>query len=44
MVVKARGEVISPLDLGYFALFLGLRVNQLVIKRMRTEGFQAMDT
>jgi DNA-binding MarR family transcriptional regulator len=40
MVVKARGEVISQLDLGYLALFLGLRVNQLVMERMRAEGFQ----
>jgi len=28
------------LDLGYLSLFLGLRVNQLVMERMRAKGFQ----
>jgi DNA-binding MarR family transcriptional regulator len=38
MVVKSRPR--PELDLGYLALFLGMRVNQLVLERMRTEGFE----
>ena len=38
MVVKSRPG--PELDLGYLALFLGMRVNQLVLKRMRSAGFE----
>ena len=40
MVVKSTPAAEPPLDLGYLALFLGLRVNQLVMERMRAAGFQ----
>src|SRR5690349_16516773 len=40
MVVKSRPAESPRLDLGYLALFLGLRVNQLVMERMRAAGFQ----
>ena len=36
MVVKSR------LDLGYLALFLGMRVNQLVMERLRAAGFESV--
>jgi len=44
MVVNARTveterDTFAALDLGYVALFLGLRVNQLVMERMRARGF-----
>ena len=39
MVVKARSPA-PRLDLGYLALLLGLRVNQVVMERMRAAGFQ----
>jgi len=44
MVVESRGRGQAPvvpaqLDLGYVALFLGLRVNELVTSRMIKEGF-----
>jgi DNA-binding MarR family transcriptional regulator len=40
MVVKSTSEPPPALDLGYLALFLGLRINQLVAGRMRAAGFQ----
>jgi DNA-binding MarR family transcriptional regulator len=40
MVVKSTPAAAARLDLGYLALFLGLRVNQLVMERMRAAGFQ----
>lgn len=40
MVVKASPSLTPGLDLGYLSLFLGLRVNQLVMERMRAAGFQ----
>jgi DNA-binding MarR family transcriptional regulator len=44
MVVKSRAQNIDaggrPLDLGYVALFLGLRVNHIVMERMRSAGFE----
>lgn len=39
MVVKARAVDAGRLDLGYLAFFLGLRVNQLVLDRLRAAGF-----
>jgi len=39
MVVKSRGVSPPTLDLGYLALFLGLRVNQLVKERLHASGF-----
>jgi DNA-binding MarR family transcriptional regulator len=39
MVVKSRSEPLQ-LDLGYLALFLGLRFNQLVMERFRAMGLQ----
>ena len=40
MVVKTRVSLPPGLDLGYLSLFLGLRVNQLVMDRMRAAGCQ----
>ena|SRR5690242_16804652 len=40
MVVKASPSLTPGVDLGYLSLFLGLRVNQLVMERMRAAGFQ----
>jgi DNA-binding MarR family transcriptional regulator len=40
MVVKARSDLHTQLDLGYLALFLGLRVNQLVKERLQAAGFE----
>jgi DNA-binding MarR family transcriptional regulator len=40
MVVKARSELPAGLDLGYLALFLGLRVNQLVLEQLKGAGFK----
>ncbi len=40
MVVKSTPGRLPPLDLGYLALFLGLRVNQLVKERLHAAGFQ----
>jgi DNA-binding MarR family transcriptional regulator len=42
MVVKATPAAAPKLDLGYLALFFGLRVNQLVMERMRAAGFEAV--
>jgi len=43
MVVKSSEKTDAPLlpqlDLGYLALFLGLRVNELVMDRMAAAGF-----
>ncbi|HLJ47135.1 MAG TPA: MarR family transcriptional regulator [Bryobacteraceae bacterium] len=39
MVVESSGDVLSRLDLGYAALFLGLRVNELVVERLAAAGF-----
>ena len=38
MVVKSRLNASPELDLGYLGFFLGLRVNQLVMDRMRAAG------
>ena len=40
MVVKTKNALTSRLDLGYLSLFLGLRVNQLVMAKMRAAGFR----
>jgi DNA-binding MarR family transcriptional regulator len=40
MVVKASPSLPTGLDLGYLSLFLGLRVNQLVMERIRAGDFQ----
>jgi DNA-binding MarR family transcriptional regulator len=40
MVVKSRSDASPQLDLGHLGYFLGLRVNQLVMDRMRAAGFQ----
>ena len=42
MVVYSKAEMMPGLDLGHVALFLGLRVNQLVMERMRVRGFQSV--
>lgn len=43
MVVNSTEEVapvdLARLDLGYLGLFLGLRVNQLVLDRLRADGY-----
>ena len=43
MIVESRGRKVPvtpvQLDLGYVALFLGLRINELVASRMIQEGF-----
>lgn len=40
MVVNSSHEDPPPLDLGYLASFLGLRVNRLVMERVHASGFQ----
>jgi DNA-binding MarR family transcriptional regulator len=40
MVVKSKRVSLSDLDLGHLALFLGLRVNQLVMTQMASAGFK----
>lgn len=40
MVVKSRMIDLSQIDLAYLALFLGQRVNQLLVQRMIRAGFQ----
>jgi hypothetical protein len=40
MVVKSISNEPARLDLGYLALFLGLHVNRLVMKRVHAAGFQ----
>src|SRR5215831_8998182 len=40
MVVKARPPLPAGLDLGYLCLFLGLRVNQLVMEHLKAGGFK----
>jgi len=40
MVVKTSPSLTPGLDLAYLSLFLGLRVNQLVMEQMRATGFQ----
>ena len=40
MVVKRKNALPPHLDLGYLSLFLGLRVNQLVMAKMRAAGFR----
>ena len=42
MVVKTSRVTSSQLDLAYLALFLGLRVNELVMKRMAMAGFKGV--
>jgi DNA-binding MarR family transcriptional regulator len=42
MVVKTTARKLPRLDLGYTALFLGLRVNQMVMERMRARGFKSV--
>jgi DNA-binding MarR family transcriptional regulator len=40
MVVNKAPRAAPPPDLAHLALFLGLRVNQLVMERMRAAGFR----
>jgi DNA-binding MarR family transcriptional regulator len=40
MVVQFNKIELSELDLGHLALFLGLRVNELVLARMTRSGFR----
>ena len=40
MVVKARPTLPAGLDLAYLALFLGMRVNQLVLEHLKAAGFK----
>ena len=40
MVVKSRQGDPSRLDLGYVALFLGMRVNQVVRERLQAAGYR----
>ena len=40
MVVQSKIMNLSQLDLGHLALFLGLRVNELVVERMARAGFR----
>ena len=40
MVVKSSADVLSRLDLGYAAFFLGLRVNELVVEGLAAAGFR----
>lgn len=40
MVVQSRIVDLSALDLSHLALFLGLRVNELVVTRMTRAGFR----
>ena len=42
MVVNTRPDIAPRLDLGYVALFLGLRVNQLIMDRMHARGFKGL--
>jgi DNA-binding MarR family transcriptional regulator len=39
MVVKSRAVELEQLDLGYLALFFGLRVNEMVKERAAAAGF-----
>jgi len=40
MVVQSNPLALAAIDLGHLALFLGLRINELVIARMRLAGFR----
>src|SRR2546422_3321055 len=40
MVVRSNRVLPALLDLGYLGLFLGLRVNELVVDRMIAAGFR----
>jgi len=40
MIVQSTISDLSELDLGHLALFLGLRVNELVVTRMKRRGFK----
>ena len=42
MVVNTKPDIAPRLDLGYVALFLGLRVNQLIMDRMHARGFEGL--
>jgi DNA-binding MarR family transcriptional regulator len=42
MVVNSTSDIVPRVDLGYVALFLGLRVNQLVMDRMHARGFKGV--
>lgn len=42
MVVSSTPEMMPELDLGYVALFLGMRVNQLVMERLHARGFSSV--
>jgi len=42
MVVKTRRVIASELDLPYLGFFLGLRVNELVLRRMEAGGFKGL--
>jgi len=39
MVVQSSGKVLEQLDLAYLALFVGLRVNELVMEKAGAAGF-----
>lgn len=41
MVVKSKSTDLSELDLAWLALFLGQRVNELVLERMKKAGLKA---
>jgi DNA-binding MarR family transcriptional regulator len=42
MVVNSSGVEPAQLDLAYLGLFLGLRVNQLVVERFHAAGFRGV--
>jgi DNA-binding MarR family transcriptional regulator len=42
MVVQSNEALPGQLDLGYLALFLGLRVNELVLERLATTGMSGV--
>jgi len=42
MVVKSKPVIPAQLDLAYLGLFLGLRVNELVMERMTKAGFNGV--
>src|SRR5579862_7093124 len=42
MVVKSSRVDFSALDLGHLGFFLGLRVNELVMKKMTAAGFKSV--
>jgi DNA-binding MarR family transcriptional regulator len=42
MIVKNSRAIPFQLDLAYFGFFLGLRVNELVLRRMTAAGFEGV--